>query len=156
MLEFEKSILLVNTGISRFSNALENEKIKKIKKNKKIYLDLYNLCIEAKKNITPDKNLSKVLSPYINESWKIKKKLAEGVTNSFLDNLYNHGMKNGAMAGKLLGSGSGGFMMFITANERNKIKLKKKFYKNVCVDVKFDFKGSRIISDLHDPYKINS
>lgn len=153
ILDLEKSILLVNTGISRFSKVLEKEKIKNIKKNHSDYLELYSLCKEAKQNFNFSKNMKKNLSYYVNESWKIKKKLAKDVSNSFLDKLYDYGLKNGAIAGKLLGSGSGGFMMFITENQKSKLYLQKKLEKYVCVDLRFDLKGSRIISNLHDPYK---
>lgn len=82
-----------------------------------------------------------------------KKKLAKGVSNNFLDKLCDYGLNNGAIAGKLLGSGSGGFMMFITEIQESKINLKNKLKKYVCIDVNFDLEGLRIISNLNDPYK---
>ncbi len=153
IIDLEKSLLLVNTGISRFSKVIEKEKIENINKNKLNYFELFSLCKEAKQNINDSKNLKKTLSFYINESWKIKKKLAKGVSNNFLNELCNYGLRNGAIAGKLLGSGSGGFMMFILENQKSKKQLKNKLKKYVCVDVNFDLEGSRIISNLHDPYK---
>ena len=82
-----------------------------------------------------------------------KKKLAKNVSNSFIDKLCDYGLKNGAIAGKLLGSGSGGFMLFITENQKSKLYLRKKLKKYVCIDLQFDQKGSRIISKKAFSYK---
>ena len=153
IIDLEKSLLLVNTGISRFSKVIEKEKIENINKNKLNYFELFSLCKEAKQNINDSKNLKKTLSFYINESWKIKKKTRKGVSNNFLNELCDYGLKNGAIAGKLLGSGSGGFMMFILENQKSKKQLKNKLKNMFVVDVNFDLEGSKIISNLHDPYK---
>ena len=44
-------------------------------------------------------------------------------------------------------------MMFITENQKSKINIQKKLDKFICVDLRFDLKGSRIISNFHDLYK---
>ncbi|MEM3020533.1 MAG: hypothetical protein QW194_04380 [Candidatus Micrarchaeaceae archaeon] len=60
----------------------------------------------------------------INSGWGIKRGLSRGVSNSRIDSLVNFGMKNGAMAGRLLGGGSDGFIMFI-AKEKSVDRLQK-------------------------------
>ena len=54
----------------------------------------------------------------------LKKKLSNSVSNKSIDSIYNHGIKNGALGGKLLGVGSGGFLLFYV-NNKNKKHLKK-------------------------------
>ena len=46
--------------------------------------------------------------------WKIKKKLSKNVSNTKIDKIYNLAKKNGALGGKLLGAGSGGFLLFMS------------------------------------------
>jgi D-glycero-alpha-D-manno-heptose-7-phosphate kinase len=125
---------------------VEKSKITTIKKNKNMYKELFYICAEASEKIYTAKNLPTFLSKYVNESWEIKKKLAKKVSNPDIDNLRIFGMKNGAIAGKIVGSGSGGFMLFICKDHKDKQKLKKKINKNVCMDVKFDYLGSQIIN----------
>ena len=60
----------------------------------------------------------------INRGWSIKRGLSRSVSNSRIDSLVNFGMKNGAMAGRLLGGGSEGFIMFI-AKEKSMGRLQK-------------------------------
>ena len=49
----------------------------------------------------------------MNESWKFKKQLSNKVSNKTIDEIYDIGIKNGALGGKILGAGGGGFMLFI-------------------------------------------
>ena len=60
------------------------------------------------------------------ENWKIKKKLSLNVSNEKINNIYEFALKNGANAGKILGAGGGGFMLFFSKNSEEKIKLIRK------------------------------
>jgi D-glycero-alpha-D-manno-heptose-7-phosphate kinase len=55
-------------------------------------------------------------------------------------------LKNGAMSGKILGAGGGGFIMFITKNSQEKNKLIKFLDKLVYVDFNFETEGTKIIT----------
>ena len=48
----------------------------------------------------------------LNDNWRLKKSLSQEISNPRIDDLYNFGLKNGALGGKLLGAGSGGFYSF--------------------------------------------
>ena len=79
----------------------------------------------------------------MNLQWMYKKKLFRKVSNSKIDNYYNIALKNGAIGGKLCGSGGGGFLLLITpprlqSKIRDKIKLKE-------VKFELDNSGSQII-----------
>ena len=49
----------------------------------------------------------------LHENWVLKSQLTKGITDSEIDSWYSEGMKNGALGGKLLGAGNGGFIMFL-------------------------------------------
>ena len=75
----------------------------------------------------------------------IKKNYLSKVSNKNIDDLYSYGIKNGAIGGKLLGAGAGGFFMFLTKNQIDKKKLINKLNKIHHMDFDFDELGSQII-----------
>ena len=142
----EKNLILVFTGITRKANSIEKKKIKRFNFNKK-YLDKIN-SISTKAisflNLKAHNNLD-YIGHLLNESWQIKKKLNFNVSNKKIDYIYNLALKNGAVGGKLLGSGSGGFLLFYVKSNRIKkflIALKK----FPIVNFKFTNFGSKIIT----------
>ena len=64
--------------------------------------------------------------------------------NSKIEQIYNIGLKAGAIGGKLLGAGAGGFILFYV-KQKNIPNVKKKLNKFLHVPFKFDFTGSQII-----------
>ena len=63
----------------------------------------------------------------MNSTWQLKKKLSNSVSNKFIDELYNHCLENGALGGKLLGAGGGGFLLvYMEKKYRNSFFLKSK------------------------------
>ncbi len=80
----------------------------------------------------------------LHETWMIKKSLSNSVSTNLVDDIYKLGINSGALGGKLLGAGGGGFILFYV-----KKNLKKEFFKKmrnyICFPVKFTTKGSTII-----------
>ncbi|MFA5096763.1 MAG: kinase, partial [Candidatus Omnitrophota bacterium] len=80
----------------------------------------------------------------LNESWQVKKHLSSKVTNPQVDALYASALKHGAIGGKLLGAGGGGFMLlFVRPGDRQKVAKGLKGF----LEVKFKFEndGSQVI-----------
>jgi D-glycero-alpha-D-manno-heptose-7-phosphate kinase len=80
----------------------------------------------------------------LNDAWELKKKLSPLVTDKYIDEIYKTGIDCGALGGKLLGAGGGGFILFF-ANKRTQQKIKNKLYKLQSTNIKFTEKGSEII-----------
>lgn len=80
----------------------------------------------------------------LNEAWQLKKELASNISNNTIDELYNFGMDSGAIGGKLLGAGGGGFVLFYVQEDKQK-NFKNKMMKNQSLDFSFETKGSHII-----------
>jgi D-glycero-alpha-D-manno-heptose-7-phosphate kinase len=80
----------------------------------------------------------------MNEHWLEKQKRSEKMTNEKIDSLYQGALQNGAIGGKLVGAGGGGFLMFYA---KDKEKLRNYFSKINIEEVKFkfDFEGAKII-----------
>ena len=77
-------------------------------------------------------------------SEEIKKKLSNKISNKKIDDLYDEAINHGAIGGKLLGAGNGGFILFYVEKNKRK-KFLKKFNKLLHVPFRFDFTGSQII-----------
>ena len=73
-----------------------------------------------------------------------KKKLSNLVSNELIDRIYTMGIKNGAIGGKVLGAGGGGFILFVVPPEEND-KFIKKFKKFTIIPFNFENVGSKII-----------
>jgi D-glycero-alpha-D-manno-heptose-7-phosphate kinase len=153
--ELEDNTVIFFTGITRKANNLEKEKVKELKKKLDYYKEIYQIASEAK-NIfcsKQNKNFLDHIAELLNESWKLKKKLSNNVSSNYIDEIYSSALKNGAMAGKILGAGGGGFIMFITKNSLDKKKLIKFLSKLTHVNFKFENKGTKIINKEYDAYK---
>ena len=80
----------------------------------------------------------------LHESWLVKKELSNTITNSKIYQIYNYAIKKGALGGKLLGAGGGGFILLYVPYYKQKIVIKS--LKNlITVPFKFSNEGSKII-----------
>ncbi len=139
ILNFEKSISLINTGIIRSASKILKKQSKKAKKNKHIYHEIRKLVpkfLLALKN-----NDIKKCGNIIKENWNLKKKLDDNVYLKKFSLIEKKLNRIGVFGYKLLGAGSGGYYCVIS-NQHQKKKLKKIFKKNF-LNIKFDNLGAR-------------
>jgi D-glycero-alpha-D-manno-heptose-7-phosphate kinase len=80
----------------------------------------------------------------LHETWKLKKSLSPKVSNPYIDTIYDTAKKNGAIGGKILGAGGGGFMLFFVRPEKRK-KVKEALHFLLHVPFRFDTLGSQIV-----------
>ena len=80
----------------------------------------------------------------LHESWLEKKDLSSAISNSSIDEIYNIAIKNGALGGKLIGAGGGGFFLFYVPYYLKKNFINK-LTKFINVPFKFSSKGSEIL-----------
>jgi D-glycero-alpha-D-manno-heptose-7-phosphate kinase len=142
--ELESWVQLFFTEQLRNAHDIADKKITNIK-NKKINLkDMQDLVIEAESVLFSD-NIYRFAS-LLNDQWMIKKEMEESISNSDIDDIYKKGIKAGAVGGKLLGAGGGGFILFLTPPERHEHVRNALQLKEVPVD--FEHLGSQMI--YHD------
>jgi D-glycero-alpha-D-manno-heptose-7-phosphate kinase len=141
----EDNILVFYTGITRSATEIltkQNSEIinNELKNNTLIKMvDLtYNLFNEIQNNN------HKAFGEILNENWLLKKSLTDGISNKFIDDCYDTAIKAGALGGKILGAGAGGFLMFY-APKKNHKKIESSLSRLQKVDVKFEKNGSQII-----------
>jgi len=141
--KLESSLLLYFSGFSRTADKFAAKHIKQIKNKNNDLLEMLALVDESL-SILNKKNQINDFGKLLHEQWSLKKSISPMATNSNIDYLYNLGIKNGAIGGKLLGAGGGGFMLFFVPKAKQK-KFKQKLKKFLNVPFKFDKVGSQIV-----------
>lgn len=141
--ELNRHLLMVFTGFQRYSKDIEGEKIKNISHN--IHnLDSMKRYVEDSIEILNTGRDIREFGYLLNETWERKKKLAESVTDERINQMYQKGIKNGAIGGKLLGAGGGGFMLFFVEPEKREALIRAmKGY--ICIPILFESTGSQVI-----------
>jgi D-glycero-alpha-D-manno-heptose-7-phosphate kinase len=122
--ELEASLVLYYTGISRESGNIINQQIENTNKKNKVSMDnmheLKRQAVFMKEALL--KGDLRGFSDCLLNGWLAKRKIADSITNPFLDELYQFALDNGAESAKISGAGGGGFMM-IYCDPRRRIQL---------------------------------
>ena len=141
--EFNNNLMLFFTKTTRNAFEIEQSKIDLMAEKISSYHNLLELTAEALKEMVEPTDLNKI-GKLLNEEWLIKKELSGKISNKELDEIHAAGLNAGALGGKLLGSGGGGFMLFYV--EPNKQAAVKEALKHlVNIPFKFENRGSEII-----------
>jgi D-glycero-alpha-D-manno-heptose-7-phosphate kinase len=143
MEELNNHIMLFYTGIKRTASDIAESYVCGMNgKSRELRLlkDLVNESIDILGKGS-DLNL---FGELLNEAWQVKRCLSSKVTNPIVDEIYDQAISAGAVGGKLLGAGGGGFMMLFGPPEKHKA-IREKLNKFIFVPIKFDFSGSQII-----------
>lgn len=141
---FESSLMLYFSGLSRFSSKIAEEQVKNTSLNIRKLDKMKNLVDQAVQIIADEKNDLNDFGSLLNETWHVKKQLSSKISNGLIDDIYEKALSSGAIGGKLLGAGGGGFMLFYVPPEKQAgVKQSLKDY--LHVPFKFDFEGSKVI-----------
>lgn len=141
--EFESSLMLFFTGISRIASEVAKDQIENIEINEPNLYAMKGLVDDALSLLTSDRDIN-LFGEMLNETWKLKRSLSDKISNSEIDGMYKKAIASGAIGGKLLGAGGGGFMLFFVPKEsQESVKEALKGYLNI--PFKFDSGGSEII-----------
>ena len=141
--QFQDHLMLFFTGFSRLASEIEEDKIKQIS-NKKSELSLLHSMVEEAINLLNGEGDIVDFGRLLHESWRVKKSLSDKVSTSHVDDIYETGIKNGAIGGKLLGAGGGGFILFFVKPE-DRDRLKQTLGQLLHVPFRFDATGSQVV-----------
>ena len=144
--DLEDHLLLFFTGFSRSaSGILKDQKVRTQKNDNEMLKNLHYVKeLGLRSRDALEAGDCKKFGQIMHEHWEHKKKRSGGMSNPKIDEWYELGMKNGAVGGKLVGAGGGGFLMFY-AGDRQKLRLAMSRAGLEEVRFRFDFEGTKIV-----------
>jgi len=140
----QNHLMLLFTGFPRNASDIAGEQIMKTKEKTKELKAMMDMVEEAIKILNGSRNKLTDFGKLLHESWMIKRSLTPRITTSTIDEIYEDALEAGALGGKLLGAGGGGFLLLFVEPEFRQ-EVRKKLEKLLYVPFGFENLGSQII-----------
>ncbi|MBS3903039.1 MAG: NTP transferase domain-containing protein [Anaplasmataceae bacterium] len=141
--DLENRLMLFFTGLARTASEVVPEQIKNTPKKEKELKRMLELVAEAEDILTTDRPIDD-FGRLLDEAWQLKKQMSSVISNQYIDEIYETGKKAGALGGKLLGAGSGGFVIFYVPLEKQS-SIKEALKHLLHVSFRFENAGSQVI-----------
>ena len=142
--ELDDNLMLFYTGVQRFSSEIQADTFAKPVDKTKQLLDMLALVDEAQAILTNKNESLNEFGKLLDYTWKLKRGTGNKVSNNSIDGLYDRGIKAGALGGKLLGAGGGGFLLFYVEKDKQENVLKA-LDDLMYVPFQFESEGSTVI-----------
>jgi D-glycero-alpha-D-manno-heptose-7-phosphate kinase len=146
--ELQSHLILFFSGISRYSSDVARTKIDNIAKRSCELSAMYEMVDQGIAILRSPTTPIREFGELIHEAWSVKKRLSDGVSTEFIDNIYDTARRAGAIGGKVLGAGGGGFVLFFVPPERQ-AAVREALNELIFVPFKLESAGSRIV--LYSP-----
>ncbi|HBB67685.1 MAG: kinase [Elusimicrobia bacterium GWC2_56_31] len=141
--ELQSRLMLFYTGIVRTASDIAGTQIRKTPARGKELSAMYDMVDRAVEILDGRTDISE-FGRLMHENWLIKRSLTDKITNPVIDQVYSSAIKSGAVGGKILGAGGGGFMLLF-AEPKAQPRIRAALKKLLHVPFKFDYSGSSII-----------
>ena len=141
--KLNRNLLLVYTGQKRTAHHIAKSYVNNLQTSKKYHILKILSFVKEGENILKNGKLDD-FGKLLHESWIEKKNLSTHITNPNIDEIYDLGIRKGAVGGKLLGAG-GGWFMLIFAKPQDQTRIKKRLKKFLCIPFDFEKHGSQVI-----------
>lgn len=149
--ELNSHLMLFYTGIKRTASNIAENYVNNIERRKRQLRIMKDLVEESISILNSGKDIAG-FGELLHEAWQAKRSLSNIVSNSHVDEIYEYAISAGAIGGKLIGAGGGGFMLFFVPPFRQS-KVREVLKTLIYVPFKFEFLGSQIIFfDLEEDY----
>ena len=142
--------MLFYTGVSRFASDIAKKQVLAIPKNISNLQEMQKLVDIATDVLCNGNNLDD-FGRLLNQTWQLKRGLESSITPNFVDDIYSKAIKAGALGGKLLGAGGGGFMIFYVTQERRSAVLNA-LNELLLVPFKIDHTGTELMYSKSQNY----
>jgi D-glycero-alpha-D-manno-heptose-7-phosphate kinase len=146
--ELQSHLLLCFTGLSRIASEVAKSKIDNLDNRKEELNMLRQMVDEATAILQSSDRPIADFGKLLRESWDYKRRLSDRVSTPEIDDIYQAAMDAGAIGGKILGAGGGGFLLLFAAPERHEA-IRERLRNLVHVPFAFDNSGSRVV--LYQP-----
>jgi len=147
--ELEYGIMMFYTGITRSASAIRGQQQKKVSKDGDAVERMHRIKaigLESKKALeTGD---LRRFGELLDEHWEIKRGVTADMSSDKIDSWYSLARRNGAVGGKVVGAGGGGFLMLYCEGNREKVRSAMARKGLVEYRFRFDFEGSKVIYNI--------
>jgi D-glycero-alpha-D-manno-heptose-7-phosphate kinase len=141
--ELQSRLMLFYTGVPRTASDIAGEQIHKTPLRKRELTLMGEMVDHAVEILNCGDSIDR-FGRLLHESWRLKRSLTDKITNGFINGAYSAARKAGALGGKILGAGGGGFMLFFVPSGRQ-ARVRAALKDMLHVPFKFEFSGSSII-----------
>ena len=146
--ELRDHLMLCFTGVTRIADPIAKSQIDNLK-NRETELNRMREMVDEAVAILADSRVSiDEFGKLLDLGWKYKRSLSDQVSTPQIDQIYEEAMQAGAVGGKILGAGGGGFMLLFAKPERH-AAIRERLKELVHVNLNFDDSGSRVV--LYQP-----
>ncbi len=142
--QLEENLLLCFTGLQRSASEIAELQVQNTISKEKELKKIKDITERAFEVITSENKSIDDVGLLLKEHWELKSSLTNKISSNFIDSIYSKGISNGAIGGKLLGAGGGGFMLFY-AHKENHDKIKHALKEFIFVPISFEFSGSKVV-----------
>ena len=149
--QLNRNLMMFFTGFTRFSAEIQKVNSSDRRDKTSQLREMYSLVSEAESVLTDKYADLDDFGRLLDYTWKLKRQTGSAVSTDNIDGLYDRGIKAGALGGKLLGAGGGGFLLFYVQPERREAvadALKDLLY----IPFKFETGGTRVIHYTPEKY----
>lgn len=142
--QLQGSLMLFFTGQTRFASAVAKDKVNNLSRKVQELKAMQEMVDEALSILSSSGDMVTDFGKLMHESWKYKRGLAVSISNDYIDEIYASAMDAGAVGGKILGAGGGGFMLFVVPKDRQ-AHVRERLKKLVHVSFQFENWGSKVL-----------
>lgn len=141
--ELHDHLLLFFTGVSRTASDIALDKIKSIPQKSHELHQMRSMVDKAERILCSGEDITR-FGELLHETWQLKRQISSKIAPAFIDEVYTKAKNAGAIGGKLLGAGGGGFMLFFV-NPEDKLRVCEALNDLLLVPFEFESSGSQII-----------
>ncbi|MEM3839286.1 MAG: hypothetical protein QXF01_01765 [Candidatus Micrarchaeaceae archaeon] len=146
--ELQKHLMLMYIGKERSSSEIHKVQANSVGNNASSYKRMAELAYMQAKAF--EEGRWQETGKLLHENWMLKKTLGEGISNAYIDRLYNTAIQNGAEGGKIIGAGGGGFFLFFAQPEKHG-RIIEALPELRPLKFGFEDEGSKIIYEQGEP-----
>ncbi len=149
--QLNRNLMLFFTGFTRFSSVVQRA-IAMDKRDKFAQLkEMHRLVDDAETVLTDSHSNLDEFGRLLDHTWRLKRQVGAAVSTESIDGLYERGIKAGAIGGKLLGAGGGGFLLFYVPQEYQEA-VRAELSELLYIPFKFENKGTQVIHYTPETY----
>lgn len=150
--QLNQNLMMFFTGFTRFSSEVQKaNNIAAVDKRKQLK-EMYKLVEEAERVLTDKECSLNDFGYLLDHTWKLKRQTGTSVSTNSIDDFYVKGIEAGALGGKLLGAGGGGFLVFYVQPEKQEA-VKEAMKDLMYIPFKFEDGGTRVVHYTPEAYE---